>query len=193
MHAAFILASRSPRRRALLEHLGFEPILQPPDVDETILAGESPREAAGRLARLKAKAISAHVPVLASDTVVDLEGVPLGKAASRDEARTMLKKLSGKAHWVHTGVAIEGPEPGQVIVSARVSFRPLTTVEVEGYLDTDEPYDKAGAYGVQGLAGAFVDRIEGSYTGIIGLPLREALELLARNGVFPPGPIRNEA
>jgi len=181
-----VLASRSPRRKALLERVGLRPRIVPSDVDERIEDGEAPILYAQRVAWAKAEACDDPVPVLASDTVVALDGQSLGKAHHVDEARTMLRALSGRTHYVHTAVVVRGPESISTVVTAEVSFRPLGDYEIERYIETDEPWDKAGAYGIQGWAGAFVEHIEGSYSGVVGLPLTETLRLLAVNGVHPP-------
>ncbi|MEM1025131.1 MAG: Maf family protein [Myxococcota bacterium] len=182
----FILASRSPRRKALLEQLGLSPQIVPSDVDESVEDGEAPVIYAQRVAWAKAEACVSSLPVLASDTVVALDGRSLGKAEGVDAARAMLQALSGRTHYVHTAVVVRGLESASTVVTAEVSFRSLGRFEVERYLETDEPWDKAGAYGIQGLGGAFVEHIEGSYSGVVGLPITETLRLLALNGVHPP-------
>jgi septum formation protein len=182
----FVLASRSPRRKTLLERVGLNPRIIPSDVDESIREGEAPILYAQRVAWSKAEACPDEAPVLASDTVVALDGRSLGKAHDVDEARAMLRTLSGRTHYVHTAVVVLGIESVSTVVTAEVTFRALGDHEVERYVETDEPWDKAGAYGIQGWGGAFVEHIEGSYSGVVGLPLTETLRLLALNGVHPP-------
>jgi septum formation protein len=186
----FVLASQSPRRRRLLAQAGFSPFLWASDVDETPLLGEDPRIYVQRLARAKAAAFDAQDPrvVLASDTTVALGQRIIGKPNDRSDARAMLQELSGVTHVVHTAVALRLPGGGgwlEACVTTEVSFRALSTVELDRYLATDEWTDKAGAYAVQGEAAGFVDRIVGSYTSVIGLPVRETMGLLAQAGVVP--------
>ena len=179
-----VLASASPRRQELLRSLSLTFAVLPADVDETLLAGEDPFEAAERLARAKAEAATARAPagalVVAADTLVVLDGRALGKPADREEARAMLSALSGRRHEVVTGVALS---LGGRVASGRdvteVDFAPLSPAEVEAYAATGEPDDKAGAYALQGIAGLFVTRIEGSPSNVVGLPVR-LLALLAR-------------
>lgn len=180
----FVLASASPRRRALLEAVGLAPIIDPADVDETPRAVEAPLAYALRVATDKAKKRTHPVPVLAADTVVALDGAILGKSADPAEARLMLERLSGRTHTVHTAVVVWAA--GQLlseVVSSTVRFRRLNAREIERYVQTGEPLDKAGAYGIQGAGGALVASVEGSYTNIVGLPLEETLRLLALVGV----------
>ncbi|MGF1508320.1 MAG: Maf family protein [Myxococcota bacterium] len=180
----FILASRSPRRRMLLEQAGLSPDIVPADVDEAPQEGEAPAEYALRVAWAKAEAVAVDERVvLASDTVVALDGVSLGKASDREHASRILHRLSGRSHWVHTAVVVLGRRSFEEIVSAEVSFRRLSALEIGRYLDTDEPYDKAGAYGIQGHGGAFVDRLSGSYSAVVGLPMKETLRMLEAAGV----------
>ncbi len=180
-----MLASASPRRRELLARLGLAPQIRPADVDETPHAGEPARDLVLRLARAKADAVAKDDEVvLAADTIVVLDGLPLGKPRDLDEASVMLHRLSGRIHEVHTGVAVQHPA-GQdaTLVTTRVHFRPLTDDEIAWYLGTGEPLDKAGAYGLQGAGAVLVDRIEGSDTNVIGLPLAETVALLVEAGM----------
>jgi septum formation protein len=179
----YVLASRSPRRRDLLASVGETPEVRPSEVDETPLEGEAPLDYVVRVAWAKAEACASDDPVLASDTVVALDGECLGKAEDRARARGMLNRLSGRSHWVHTAVVLLADPHRQAVVSAEVVFRPLSALEIERYLDTSEPYDKAGAYGIQGRGGAFVDRIFGSYSAVVGLPVKETLQLLDAAGL----------
>lgn len=181
-----VLASASPRRRALLEAAGVRFEVRPADVDETWTPGEPPVRYARRVATEKAAAVQAgtDAAVLAADTVVALGGTVFGKPADAEEARRILGALSGREHRVHTAVALlSGGRVRARVVTTRVRFRELSRDDVEGYIATGEPFDKAGAYGIQGHGGALVDRVAGSYTNVIGLPLRETLELLTSAGV----------
>lgn len=201
MNSAIYLASRSPRRRELLKQIGvkFDPLLlrlaSPrggPDVDEAQHSGESPADYVERTAREKAafglKVLSMRSmifrPVLAADTVVIVDGDVLAKPANPEEAASFMRRLSGRSHEVRTAVAlaIQGPVLSATSVST-VSFRVLDDAEITRYCATPEPYDKAGGYGIQGLAAVFVERIEGSYTGVMGLPLFETARMLAQAGM----------
>jgi septum formation protein len=182
-----VLASRSPRRIDLLAQLGVTPQVVPADIDETPFPLEDPVAYVQRLAMAKAHAVVARVAenstVLAADTTVDLDGHIFGQAADVDEATDMLQRLSGRTHQVHTAVAVIGPEgESQVVVSSRVTFRDLSQAEIAEYLATGEYQGKAGSYAVQGLAGAFVTQIEGSLSGVIGLPLDETARMLGLDG-----------
>ena len=177
------LASASPRRRSLLASAGVAFEVRPADVDESVLPGEPPRIYARRVALEKAHAVDG-THVLAADTVVALDGAVLGKPADRAEACRTLAALSGRTHTVYTAVALRvGPRVHTRTCATRVRFRALTDAEIASYVDTGEPFDKAGGYGIQGHGGALVDHLRGSYTNVIGLPLRETLMLLARFGV----------
>lgn len=191
MQPRLILASASPRRRALLAELGIAFDVIPGDVPEEPAPGEAPGAFAARLARAKAEAVARAHPdayVLGADTVVALDGAPLGKPADRADARRMLAALSGRTHTVRTAVALVGPDGrvDEAQACTTVEFRALGMAEIEAYLDSGEPFDKAGAYAVQGGAGAFVRRLEGSYSNVVGLPVVEVAALLARR-LPPPG------
>jgi len=193
------LASRSPRRRELLGHIGvkFHLLLfrnrpgAAPDVDENPQPGEEPRDYVMRLARAKA-AIGwqrmlernlPRAPVLAADTTVALEGRIFGKPADRRDAEQMLAALSGKRHEVLTAVALQYDDEVETALSvSEVQFRELTPEEIRDYAATGEPDDKAGAYAIQGKAALFVAEIRGSQSGIVGLPLYETAQLLQRMG-----------
>jgi septum formation protein len=185
-----ILASASPRRLELLAQIGLTPsLIDPADIDETPLAGETPRLLALRLARAKAAAIAERRPggfVLAADTVVALGRRLLGKPDDEADARRMLGLLSGRAHRVLTAVAVAGPNGRTAarLSETRVRFKRLTTAEIDVYVASGEWAGKAGGYGVQGRAGAFVIALNGSYTGVVGLPLYETRALLIGLG-FP--------
>ena len=182
-----LLASASPRRVELLALVGIAPDrIEPADIDETPLKDETPRRLAARLARAKAAAAAERAPgtvVLAADTVVAVGRRLLEKAADEAEAARFLRMLSGRNHRVFTGVAVAaGGTIRHRVVEARVSFKVLSEAEIAGYVRSDEWRGKAGGYGVQGRAGAFVTRIVGSYTAIVGLPLHETVNLLAGAG-----------
>lgn len=187
---AFVLASSSPRRRALLAQVGLHVAVRVPAVDETPAPGERPEALVERLARAKAAAVvgagADGLPALAADTVVVIDGVALGKPADAAAARSMLRRLSGARHDVVTAVALAPADGGparSVVVTTRVGFRPLSAAEIGAYVDTGESFDKAGGYGIQGLAAVFVDRIEGSYSNVVGLPLAETEALLRAGGI----------
>jgi septum formation protein len=186
----FILASASPRRLALLEQIGVVPdAVRAADLDETPLKGEVPRAHALRLARAKAAAIAAVEPaafVLAADTTVGCGRRILPKAETEAEARACLALLSGRAHRVYTAVALAAPgQPLRERVSeTRLAFKRLSASEVEAYIAAGEWRGKAGGYAIQGRAGAFVRFLNGSYSGVVGLPLFEVAALL--NGVAIP-------
>ena len=168
-----ILASGSPRRRELLRAIGVEPVVQPADVDETPGRGEAAAALVTRLAAAKAEAVPAGDDslVIAADTVVVLEGDILGKPTDADDARAMLRRLSGRTHEVVTGVHVRrGDRRASAVEVSEVRFRRLTSDEIDAYVATGEPLDKAGAYAIQGGAGAFVEGLTGSRTNVIGLP-----------------------
>jgi septum formation protein len=176
-----VLASASPRRRALLEGAGFDVEVVAADVDETPVSGEPPVVMVGRLARAKAAAVGPRpgVVVVAADTTVDLDGRSLGKPADLAEAAAMLRSLAGRSHLVHTGVAVlSSSGSSQVVVTTQVTFGPVDETAVAWYVATSEPYDKAGGYAVQGLAARFVAGIVGSLTNVIGLPVEETIGLV---------------
>jgi septum formation protein len=182
-----VLASASPRRLALLRQIGLEPdVVDPTEIDETPAPGETGRLAALRLAKAKAAAAALRHPdayVVAADTVVAVGRRLLGKAADAVEARRMLALLSGRAHRVLTAVAAAAPDrAGARLSETRVRFKRLTAAETDAYLASGEWEGKAGAYAIQGLAGGFVTALNGSYTGVVGLPLYETRALLAGLG-----------
>ena len=188
------LASQSPRRRELLQQLGVNFEVLQVDVDETMQHGESPVDYAERLALEKARAgrevqaADGHLPVLGADTIVVVPGVVasasvLGKPADRQQAIEMLQLLSGNTHRVISAVAMAGNHEVVATSVSQVTFRTLTRRECEAYWDTGEPQDKAGAYAIQGLAAIFITRLEGSYSGVMGLPLHETTLLLNEFGI----------
>jgi nucleoside triphosphate pyrophosphatase len=194
------LASRSPRRRELLTQMGvkFEHLLfrggarQDADTDEAVQPGEDPDAYVRRVTLMKAAAAWERVvmrrglqrkPVLAADTTVELAGEILGKPADRPDAERILGILSGTQHRVLTAVAVRFESRVELAVSeSLVTFAALGAEQIAAYVASGEPFDKAGAYGIQGRAGAFVQRLEGSYSGVMGLPLAETADLLARIG-----------
>jgi septum formation protein len=181
------LASGSPRRRDLLAQLGVPFSVVVPDVDEAPRPGERPLALVRRLAADKAAAVAGEL-VLAADTVVEVAGDVLGKPVDADDARRMLRQLSGRAHHVHTGVALRrGEQLAIEAVTTVVTFVPLTPAMVEWYLATGEPFDKAGGYAVQGAGGVFVETIRGSVSNVVGLPLTTVATLLRQVAGWEPG------
>jgi septum formation protein len=182
-----VLASSSPRRRDLLGQLGLVFDIDAAEVDEDPLVGEEPVGLVRRLAAAKAWAVALRRPeavVLAADTTVDLDGRSLGKPADRAEARDMLRALSGRTHRVHTGVVVRsGAVADDIVVTTLVTFTPVSDHALEWYLSTDEPFDKAGAYALQGAGGVFVQSVRGSVSNVIGLPLTETARLLTAAGI----------
>lgn len=177
-----VLASASPRRRQLLESAGVDLVVRAADIDETEFPGERPRAYALRVARAKALGVRAelHEVVLAADTTVALGMNILGKPVTCERARVTLRLLSGRTHQVHTAVVVRvGARSLHRVVTTAVRFRELTEGEIDRYIATGEPLDRAGGYAIQGAGGALVDRVSGSYTAVVGLPLRETLALLA--------------
>lgn len=190
MTSGIILASASPRRRELLRQIGVEFSVMVSDTDESVLDGEAPHDYAVRVAREKVLAVFRHegppCPVLGADTAVVLDDCILGKPASRGEARDMLMRLSGRTHEVYSAVAlaIDAERILDALNVSRVTFDRLDGTWIESYLDTGDSMDKAGAYGVQGRAAEKISRIEGSFSGVMGLPLFETSQLLHRAEVL---------
>jgi len=198
------LASRSPRRRELLTQIGvkFEPLMfregprQDNDADEAVRPDEQPDEYVRRVTRLKCEAAWQRVvmrrglrrmPVLAADTTVELDSVILGKPADRQDAERILRLLAGRQHRVLTAVAVQLEQRFEMAVSeSLVTFTPLDDARIAAYVKSGEPFDKAGGYGIQGRAAAFIERLEGSYTGVMGLPLYETANLLRLFGIPVP-------
>ncbi|HEY0490279.1 MAG TPA: Maf family protein [Telluria sp.] len=194
------LASKSPRRRELLRQIGVEfellmlrnDAVRGPDVTEDVFDEESPEAYVARVANEKAEFAWNMVhqrrmkvrPVLAADTTVTLDGEILGKPASQEEAIAMLDRLSGRTHQVLTSVSVHYTDLAEQITQVSdVRFAKLSLASIKAYCATSEPYDKAGGYGIQGLAALFVERIEGSHSGIMGLPLYETATLLRKAGI----------
>jgi septum formation protein len=185
-----VLASASPRRLELLRSAGIEPVVDPADIPEIPDPALTPKENAALLARSKAEAVAARRPddvVLGADTIVTIDGQLLGKPEGEREARAMLERLGGRRHRVITGVALMPPRGAawsalSLAVTTAVVFRPFTAAELDAYLATGEWRDKAGAYGIQGHAAAFVRAVVGSYTNVVGLPLCEVVETLRKVG-----------
>lgn len=183
--ADLILASASPRRKELLQQIGVHIDIRPVDIDETVLAHESPKEYVLRLAREKAEACpEQELPVMGSDTCVVIDGEILGKPENEEAAIVMLSALSGRSHEVFSGVAIRQGERLDVRhVSTQVTFKALTQAQIKAYVATREPMDKAGSYGIQGMGAVLVDRIHGSFSNVVGLPLETVATMLDSFGV----------
>ena len=180
----FILASASPRRSGMLSQLDLDFQIIPADIDEDYIAGETPGEHVTRLAKEKAAHIAGLHPekwVLAADTVVVLGGEILGKPDGKSDAKRMLQSLSGEVHEVYTGYCLANKSKGIVktdCVVSKVKIKTLADDELNFYLNTDEPYDKAGAYAVQGIGAFMVEEIHGSYTNVVGLPLCQVIDAM---------------
>jgi septum formation protein len=191
-HRDFILASASPRRRELLLQVGLSFRTVPSELSESNQGGTEPRQHALYWAAAKAREVAQRFPqewVLGADTVVVIDGEILGKPASPAEAEAMLYQLSGRSHLVITGLCLtlnQAAVEGRECVETRVSMRKLSAEDIQGYVATGEPMDKAGSYGIQGIGGCLVQRIEGSYSNVVGLPLCETVELLRRHRVADP-------
>jgi septum formation protein len=190
--ALLCLASGSPRRRELLRQIGVPHVVQPADLDETAAAGEAPAEYVTRLATAKAvyirrcrhDAALPPLPVLGADTTVTIDGLLLGKPVDESSLLAFFERLSGREHEVLSAVALASGQGVVVRLSrTRVRFRVVTPAEVRRYWASGEPSDKAGGYAIQGLGAVFVEHIEGSYSGVMGLPLAETAALLVAAGV----------
>jgi len=185
------LASRSPRRVELLQQIGILCVTLPTDIDETQSLNESPIDYVMRLARQKAEACLQTLtpeqrlsPIIAADTTVVLDGQVLGKPEDDNDARQILTRLSGRVHQVHTAVALAFNNQIEVVLSTTVvEMMDLSVAQIEAYIASGDHRDKAGSYGIQGAAGAWIKRIEGSYTGVMGLPLYETAALLRKCGL----------
>jgi septum formation protein len=182
-----VLASQSPRRRELLALVGIEHTVRPADIDESYLSGETPAAHCERLAREKVAVIARAAPdalVIGSDTIVVVDGDVLGKPRDEAQAAAMLARLSGRSHLVMTAVAVRwrGGERSAV-EEVGVTFHPLTGEEIRAYVATREPMDKAGAYGIQGYGATIVQRVDGDYFAVMGLPLQRLVRLMAELGV----------
>jgi len=184
------LASLSPRRLELLRQIGVDPNVVRVEVDESPTPGEAPEKYVVRLAIAKALAgwnitsSSSSLPVLAADTAVVIDDHILGKPENRKEALEMLQMLSGKSHKVLTGVALTQGHTVSLLSTSHVTFRQVDPAEAESYWQTGEPVDKAGGYGIQGVAALFISHLEGSFSGVMGLPLYETGELLKNAGII---------
>ncbi len=184
-----ILASASPRRGALLTQIGIRYLQQPAGVDEKIGEEESPADAVVRLSDEKAKSIwldgaAAGVPVLGADTIVVHEGDILQKPGSREEGIEMIARLSGTTHQVMSAVSVvDGSGVRNALSTSRVTFRKISSRECDSYWNSGEPTDKAGGYAIQGLGAILIAHLEGSYSGVMGLPLFETAQLLGEVGV----------
>jgi septum formation protein len=197
-----VLASASPRRREILANAGFQCEVVVADIDESVLPNESPEQLVRRLSAAKAQAALAKIsrdngkvhlrasPILGADTVVTINGKILGKPSSAEDARDMLRQLAGKAHEVLTGIAClfpsrsSQPEIDVQVSITRVLFRPMTDKQIELYVATGEPFDKAGGYGIQGLASKYVRRIEGCYFNVVGLPISLFQEMIEKHSHY---------
>ncbi len=186
------LASRSPRRAEILQQLKLPFIVLPSDIDESALPNEMPADYVLRLARAKATRCLLDIqsrklknfPILAADTTVAIDGLILGKPVDNADAIEMLKRMSGRWHEVHTAIAVANADGMKVALSTtRVHMAMLSDATIAAYIATGEPKDKAGAYGIQGVAGSFIRHIDGSYSGVMGLPIYETTQLLAQVGI----------
>jgi septum formation protein len=191
MTSRLILASASPRRRELLMQIGLEFDVVPAHIDETRRAGEDPAAYVQRLALEKARAVHALHPesfVLGADTTVEVDGHALEKPTDRADAERMLRGLAGRTHDVHTGIAVlsptQSPGPAQRthLETTSVTFASIDEGELAHYLDSGEPYDKAGAYGIQGYAARWIPHVDGDYFNVMGLPLAATVRLLRELG-----------
>jgi septum formation protein len=189
MQEKLILASKSPRRRYLLKQAGLNFVVIPSEIDESQFACDDPEGFVRVLAESKAGDISKKYPeswVIGADTIVLIEGMVLGKPNNKNEAREMLGRLSGKTHTVMTGYAVCCEKKSvsfSEVIKTEVIFKALSPDEIEWYINTDEPFDKAGAYAIQGLGTFLVKRINGSYTNVVGLPVCEVIEFLIQHKV----------
>ena len=189
-----ILASQSPRRKKLLEQAGIAFTVIPGNFDEDSIPRDEPKAYAKVLAREKANQIAAQYPdawIIGADTIVCIDDAVLGKPRSKQNARSMLRRLSGRTHQVVTGYALVHQSQQRLITDAvktDVRFKALTEAEIEWYIHTSEPFDKAGGYAIQGLGTFLVKAVSGSYTNVVGLPVCEVIALLYSEGVVTPGP-----
>lgn len=187
MSVKVVLASGSPRRRQLLELIGIEHEVSPSNIDETMRPRETPRRHAERLAREKASAVASREPeriTVAADTIVVINRKVLGKPRDEDDARRMLSMLSGREHTVITAVAVaRGRKLRSAVEEVKVKFRRLRDDEIDAYIATGEPMDKAGAYGIQGFGATIVECVNGDYFAVMGLPLARLVTLLRDLGV----------
>jgi septum formation protein len=182
-----ILASQSPRRRDLLNLIGIKHTVRPAHIDESPLPNEDPVACVERLARTKAERVAADAPsamVIGADTIVVIDGRILNKPTDRDDAAQMLRALQGRVHVVYTAVCVtRGAEIASGVEAVEVTFRPLSDTETDAYIATGEPMDKAGAYGIQGYGATIVERIDGDFFAVMGLPLVLLTRLMRQVGV----------
>ena len=187
MSPQLILASASPRRSELLHQIGIRHVIKAVDIDESPWTHESPLAYVERVASEKSAAcrslVQDDMPVLAADTCVVLEGEIMGKPEDKQHAIDMLSRLSGRIHQVYSAVSLRGTHHWQAVSVSEVRFRVVSLEEMEAYWSTGEPCDKAGAYAIQGLASIFIEAITGSFSGVMGLPLFETAQLLAKQGI----------
>ena len=185
-----ILASKSPRRYELLKQMGLDFDVIPSGVKEDFVQGETPEDHVIRLAEAKVLEVGSRYPdcwVIAADTIVYINGSILGKPKSREEALEMLRGLSGQEHWVLTGFSVRHLAKGigdKEAVQTAVKVKTLSPVEMEWYIQTGEPFDKAGGYAIQGAGSFMIESIRGSYTNVVGLPLCELIQMLNRLGAI---------
>ena len=186
MNSRLILASQSPRRYELLKQVGFDFKVVPSRVTEDYVQTESPQEHVLRLAKAKVRDVAGEYPdcwVIAADTIVYINGSILGKPKDRQEAVDMLRRLSGQEHWVLTGFSVchlKKKKGDQEAVQTAVKVKGLSPGEIEWYVQTGEPFDKAGGYAIQGIGSFMIESIRGSYTNVVGLPLCELIQMLSR-------------
>jgi len=190
MGSRLILASKSPRRYELLKQMGLDFEVIPSNVMEGFAQKVSPQEHVIRLAEAKARDVASEYPdswVIAADTIVIINGSILGKPKNREDTMEMLHRLSGQEHWVLTGFSVCHLKKGkgdQEAVQTAVKMKTLTPAEMEWYVQTGEPYDKAGGYAIQGTGSFMIESIRGSYTNVVGLPLCELIQMLSRLGAI---------
>jgi septum formation protein len=191
MSVRFVLASSSPRRRDLLHSIGLDFDVVPSHIPEERGEGETPEEYVARLSREKARAVAAKHPdrwVIAADTTVVLGDQVLEKPIDDADAKRMLATIAGNTHVVHTGVTLRRIEPHYAdthVTATEVRMLPMTARDIEWYVATGEPLDKAGAYAAQGIGGMFIDSIHGSFTNVVGLPLASLFQMLRKAGIDP--------
>ncbi len=190
MGSRLILASKSPRRYELLKQVGLDFEVIPSRIEEDFIAEESPGQHVIRLANAKALEVGSRFPdrwVIAADTIVYIDGSILGKPENREKALEMLRRLSGQEHWVLTGFSVHHLAKrigDQEAVQTAVKVKTLSPVEMEWYIQTGEPFDKAGGYAIQGVGSFMIESIRGSYTNVVGLPLCELMQMLERLGAL---------
>jgi septum formation protein len=190
MRNGFVLASKSPRRIELLRQLGFEFDIIPSEIDEDVIQEEPAQDHVIRLAKAKALDIGCRYPdrwIIAADTIVFINGSILGKPKNENEALEMLSRLSGQEHLVLTGVSahhVRKEKGGHQAVQTAVKMKVLLPAEMNWYVNTGEPFDKAGGYAIQGIGSFMIESIKGSYTNVVGLPLYELIQLLSHLGAI---------